>query len=39
MGSLILIFLVLSWFTGEWGFMVLGFFGLLAGLVPIISRR
>ena len=39
MGSLIVILLVLSWATGEWGFMILGLFGLAAGLVPILSRR
>lgn len=39
MGSLIVILLVMSWATGEWGFMILGIFGLAAGLLPIISRR
>ncbi len=39
MGSLIVILLAASWLTGEWGFMILGIFGLLAGLVPILSRR
>lgn len=39
MGSLILILLVASLLTGEWGFMILGVFGFAAGLVPFISRR
>lgn len=39
MGSVTVILLVLSWATGEWGFMILGLFGLAAGLVPILSRR
>ena len=39
MGSLIIILLIASWVTGEWGFMILGVFGLAAGLVPLLSRR
>ena len=39
MGSLIVILLVASWLTGEWGFMILGAVGLAAGLVPLLSRR
>lgn len=39
MASLIVILLIASWLTGEWGFMILGVFGLLAGLVPFFSRR
>ncbi len=39
MASLIIILLVASWVTGEWGFMILGVFGLAAGIVPLLSRR
>ncbi len=39
MASLIIILLVASWITGEWGFMILGFFGVAAGILPLISRR
>ena len=39
MASLIVILLIASVITGEWGFMILGVFGLAAGLVPLLSRR
>lgn len=39
MGTTIIIFIVLAWATGEWVFLVLGFFGLAAGLVPLLDRR
>lgn|GEM_PF-1696535 len=39
MASLIVILLVASWITGQWGFMFLGLFGVAAGLVPFFSRR
>lgn len=39
MGSLILIFLVISLLTGEWVFLILGVFGFAAGLVPFITKR
>ena len=39
MASLIIILIVASVMTGEWGFLLLGIIGLAAGLVPLISRR
>lgn len=39
MGATIVIFIVLAVATGEWVFLALGIFGLLAGLVPILDRR
>ena len=39
MASLITILLIASWVTGEWGFMILGVFGVAAGLLPLINRR
>jgi 1,4-dihydroxy-2-naphthoate octaprenyltransferase len=39
MMSLIVIMLVMSLWTGEWFFFLLGLVGFGAGLVPIISRR
>lgn len=39
MASLIVILLIASIITGEWVFMLLGVFGLAAGLVPFFSRR
>jgi len=39
MGTTIIIFLVLALVTGEWVFVILGLFGLAAGLVPILDRR
>ena len=39
MGVTIVIFIILAFATGEWVFLVLGLFGLAAGLVPILDRR
>lgn len=39
MASLVIILLIASWATGEWGFMILGFFGVAAGLLPLFNRR
>lgn len=39
MGATIVIFLILAFATGEWVFLALGVFGLLAGLVPLLDRR
>ena len=39
MASLIIILLIASWVTGEWGFMLLGLFGVAAGILPLINRR
>lgn len=39
MGSLIVIFLVAAFLTGEWVFVVLGVFGFAAGLVPFLDRK
>ncbi len=39
MGTLIAVFLIAAWLTGEWVFLVLGVFGFAAGLVPFISKK
>ncbi len=39
MGSLILILLVASWLTQQWQFLLLGLFGVAAGVLPFINRR
>ncbi len=39
MGVTIVIFLIMAYVTGEWVFLILGFFGLAAGLVPLLDRR
>ncbi len=39
MGSLIAILIIAALITGEWVFLLLGVFGLAAGLVPFFSRR
>lgn len=38
MASLITILLIASWITGEWGFMILGLFGVAAGSLPLLNR-
>jgi hypothetical protein len=38
MGTMIVLFLGMAFVTQSWVFLILGLFGLLAGLVPFISR-
>ena len=39
MGSLVVILLIAAFLTGEWVFLILGLFGLAAGVVPFLSKR
>lgn len=39
MGSLIIILLIASFITKQWQFLLLGLFGVAAGILPLTNRR
>jgi len=39
MASLIIVFLVAAWLTKQWQFLLLGLFGVAAGVLPFLNRR